>query len=118
MHTKVKSTIFATVLALVATANASSVYAAEARGINGRWIMPDNSILTIRGSDWITPRGTGTIHRTNGNTFRVEYDKDQGTKCLYRINTAAGGDIMVLEAADKTQSLELCPSGRFTRSDQ
>jgi hypothetical protein len=117
MHTKAKSTIIAAAFALVATAAASTAYAAEAKGISGRWIMPDNSILTIRGSDWITPRGTGTIHRTAGNTFRVEYDKDQGTKCLYRINTAAGGDIMVLEAADKTQSNESCPSGRFTRSD-
>lgn len=117
MHTTVKSTILATALAVVAMASASGTYAAEAKGLSGRWIMPDNSILTIRGSDWITPRGTGTIHRTNGNTYRVEYDKDQGTKCLYRINTAAGGDIMVLEAADKTQSNESCPSGRFTRSD-
>jgi hypothetical protein len=117
MHTKVKSTIIATAFALVATAGCSSVYAAEAKGISGRWIAPDNSILTIHGSEWSSPRGTATIHRTNSNTFRVEYDKDQGTKCLYRINTAAGGDIMVLEAADKTQSNESCPSGRFTRSD-
>jgi hypothetical protein len=118
MHTKLKSTVFVTALALVATASANSVYAAEAKGISGRWISPDNSILTIRGSEWSSPRGTASIHRTHGNTFRVEYDKDQGTKCLYRINTAAGGDIMVLEAADKTQSLESCPNGRFTRSDQ
>ena len=116
MFTKTKLTVFATAVALAA-AGATTVHAAEGKGLSGRWIMPDNSILTIRGSDWITPRGTGTIYRRAGNTFRVEYHELQGTACTYRINTAAGGDILVLEAADKTQSLEFCPSGRFTRSD-
>ena len=117
MFTKAKLTIFATAVALAAAAGATTVHAAEGKGLSGRWIMPDSSILTIRGSDWITPRGTGTIYRKAGNTFRVEYHEYQGTACTYRINTAAGGDILVLEAADKTQSIELCPSGRFTRSD-
>ena len=114
MFTKVKLAILVTAAALTAT---STVHAAEGKGLSGRWISPDNSILTIRGSDWITTRGTGTIYRKAGNTFRVEYHEQQGTACTYRINTAAGGDILVLEAADRTQSMEMCPSGRFTRSD-
>ncbi len=117
MFNKAKRTTFATAMALVAVVGTTTVQAAEGKGLSGRWIMPDNTILTIRGSDWITPRGTATIYRKFGNTFRVEYHEYQGTACTYRINTAAGGDILVLEAADKTQSMEMCPSGRFTRSD-
>jgi hypothetical protein len=116
MFTRAKFTFLGAATALGFVLGAPGAHA-EAKGISGRWIMPDNSVLTIRGSDWSSPRGTATIYRKAGNTFRVEYHEYQGTACTYRINTAAGGDILVLEAADKTQSIEMCPSGRFTRSD-
>jgi hypothetical protein len=119
MFIKAKLTVLATAVALAAIAGTTTVHAAEGKGgLSGRWIMPDNSILTIRGSEWSHPAwGAATIHRTEGNTFRVDYHQHQGTGCTYRINTTASGDILVLEAADATQSFDFCPSGRFSRAD-
>ena len=118
MFTKASLAVFATAVALAAAAGTTTVHAAEGKGLSGRWIMPDNSILTIRGTEWSHPAwGAATIHRTAGNTFRVDYHEHQGTGCTYRINTTAGGDILVLEAADATQSFDYCPTGRFSRSD-
>ena len=118
MFKKARLTIFATAVALVATAGTTAVHAAEAKGISGRWIGQDNSVLTIRGSEWVHQSfGVGTIHRLSGNTIRVDYNGHQGTGCTYRVNTTAGGDILVLETADASQSLDFCPSGRFSRAD-
>jgi hypothetical protein len=118
MLTQIKSILVTGAAILTMTVAATSANAAEAKTMSGRWIMPDNSILVIRGSDWFHPgKGAGTISRKAGNTFRVEYNSHQGTGCTYRANTTAGGDVLVLEAADATQSTDFCPSGRFSRSD-
>jgi hypothetical protein len=119
MFTRAKFILLGAAMALGLTFGASGAHAEPAKGISGRWIMPDSSVLVIRGSDWFHPtRGAATIRRMAGNTIRVDYHAFQGTGCTYRVNTAAGGDILVLETADTTQSIEFCPSGRFTRSDQ
>jgi hypothetical protein len=87
--------------------------------MNGRWIGPDNSLLTIRGSEWVHQgRGTATIRKgSRGATIDVYYHQYQGMRCAYRVHMAAGGEIMVLEAADALQSFDFCPSGRFSRRD-
>ena len=117
MFARAKLVLLGTVMALGVTFGASAA-SAEAKSLSGHWIMPDNTILVIHGSDWFHPqRGAATIRRTGGNTIRVDYHAFQGTGCTYRVNTIAGGDILVLETADATQSLDFCPSGRFSRSD-
>jgi hypothetical protein len=117
MFTRAKFTLLGAAMALGVTLGASGANA-QAKGISGRWIMPDNQVLVIHGSDWIHPvRGSATIRRTAGNTFKVDYHGFQGTGCTYRVNTTAGGDILVLETADATQSPDFCPSGRLSRSD-
>jgi hypothetical protein len=117
MFTRAKFILLGAAMALGVTLCASGAQA-EAKGMNGRWIMPDNTVLVIHGSDWSHPsRGAATIRRTGGNTIRVDYHSFQGTGCTYRVNTTAGGDILVLETADATQSLDFCPSGRFSRTD-
>jgi hypothetical protein len=119
MFTRAKFTLLGAAMVLGVTLGASGAYAEPAKGISGRWIMPDNTVLIIRGSEWFHPvRGAATIRRQAGNTVRVDYHAFQGTGCTYRINTTAGGDILVLETADNTQSPDFCPNGRFSRSDQ
>jgi hypothetical protein len=117
MFTRAKFTLLSAAMVLGVTLGASGAHA-EAKGISGRWIMPDSSVLVIRGSEWFHPsRGAATIRRMAGNTIRVDYHAFQGTGCTYRVNTIAGGEILVLETVDATQSLDFCPSGRFSRSD-
>ena len=119
MSTKTKFFMLAAATALALTAAVPSAQAAgESKGTSGRWILPDGSMLTIRGSEWTHQvRGTATIRRVAGNTIKVSYNGHQGTGCTYRINTIANGDVLVLETADATQSPDFCPSGRLSRSD-
>jgi hypothetical protein len=118
MFINAKLTLLAAAVALAAAAGTTTVHAAEGKGLSGRWIGQDNAVLTIRGSEWVHQSfGTGTIRRLGGNTIRVDYNGHQGTGCTYRANTTAGGDILVLEIADATQSFDFCPSGRFSRAD-
>lgn len=117
MHTRAKFSILAATMA-VGISFGGQVAHAEGKTISGRWIMPDNSILTIRGSDWSHPaHGAATISRQAGASIRVSYHAHQGTVCKYRVSTTAGGDVLVLEAADASQPLDFCPSGRFSRAD-
>jgi hypothetical protein len=117
MNIRAKFSILAAAMAVGITFGTPGAHA-QGKTISGHWIMPDNKVLTIRGSEWTHPaRGAATIHRIAGNTFRVDYHEYQGTGCTYRITTTAGGDILVLETADATQSLDFCPSGRFSRRD-
>ena len=119
MFSRTKFAILATVTVLALTAGTHSTQAApEGKGMSGRWILPDGSMLTIRGSEWAhQTRGLATIRRVAGNTVKVSYNGHQGTGCTYRINTIANGDILVLEPADATQSPDYCPSGRLSRAD-
>jgi len=92
---------------------------AQANGLSGRWIGSDNSVLTIHGSEWVHQvRGTATIRKgSRGAAIDVYYHQHQGMRCAYRVHTAAGGEILVLEIVDALQSSDFCPSGRFSRSD-
>jgi hypothetical protein len=91
---------------------------AQSQSMNGQWIAPDNSILVIRGTQWFHPTGgTATIKRGKGSSsIEVFYNQRQGTRCAYRVHFAAEGDVLVLEATDQLQALELCPTGRFSRA--
>jgi hypothetical protein len=92
---------------------------AQVNGFSGRWIGSDNSVLTIRGSEWVHQGlGTATIRKgSRGAAIDVYYHQHQGMRCAYRVHTAAGGQILVLEMADALQSPDFCPNGRFSRSD-
>lgn len=113
-----KLAILATVTALALTVGVDGVQAAESKGLNGKWILPDGSVLTIRGSEWNhQSKGLATIRRGAGNNIKISYNSHQGTGCAYRVNTIANGDILVLESADATQSPDFCPIGRLSRAD-
>jgi hypothetical protein len=91
------------------------------RVLNGNWIIGDGEgVLTIRGSRWLHPKyGAGTIRRGEGSAnYEVFYDKHQGVRCAYRVMTIAGGEILVLEVADETQSPDYCPRGKLSRADR
>lgn len=89
----------------------------SAKQLNGRWILPDNKVLVIRGTSWFHPvHGTGTIKQGKGAAdYEVFYTAHQGVRCAYSINATAGGEILVLDAVDKTQSPDFCPTGRLSR---
>ena len=118
MITKCKGAAFA---AAVAGTILTGMSAADAQiiSLNGRWAGSDNLVLVIRGSDWFHPeRGAATIRKgSNGASIDVYYHQYQGMRCQYRVHTAGGGDVLVLEAVDASQSRDFCPSGRFSRSD-
>jgi hypothetical protein len=118
MFMRTRLAILAAATALTLTVGGHSTYAAEGKSMSGKWLLPDGSVLTIRGSEWNhQSRGLATIRRGAGNTIRVSYNSHQGTGCSYRVNTIANGDILVLETADATQSPDFCPSGRLSRAD-
>jgi len=116
MNTKSKSAIFAAGIVGTVLLGTSGSHAQG--NISGRWIGSDNSVLVIRGSEWTHPaRGTATIRKGRTGGIDVFYHQYQGMKCSYRVHTAAGGEILVLEPSDALQSFEFCPSGRFSRRD-
>lgn len=91
---------------------------AEPNDLNGRWILADGAgVLVIKGASWFHPKhGTGTIKRGRGAAdYEVFYTEHQGTRCAYQINTAAGGELLVLDTADATQSPDFCPAGKLSR---
>jgi hypothetical protein len=109
----------AALLGAIVLLSASAV--ANERVLNGTWIIGDGEgALTIRGSHWYHPKyGAGTIRRgTGAANYEVFYDKHQGTRCAYRVMTIAGGQILVLEVADETQSPDYCPRGKLSRADR
>jgi hypothetical protein len=118
MNTKRKVAGFAVGIASMILLGISGANA-QANGWSGRWIGSDNSVLTIRGSEWVhQARGTATIRKsTKSGSIDVYYHQYQGVRCTYRVHTAAGGELLVLEAADALQSPDFCPGGRFSRSD-
>ena len=118
MLSRTRLAILASATVLALTAGAATTQAAEAKSMNGRWIWPDGSALTIRGAEWTHQSyGVATIRRGAGNTIKISYNGHQGTGCTYRVNTIANGDILVLETADATQSPDFCPAGRLSRAD-
>jgi len=89
--------------------------------MNGTWIIGDGQgILTIRGSSWNhDKKGAATIQKGTGSAnYEVFYNQHQGVRCAYRVKTIADGAILVLEAADETQSADFCPQGKLSRADK
>ncbi|MBL8882368.1 MAG: hypothetical protein JNL45_04855 [Hyphomicrobium sp.] len=89
--------------------------------MNGTWVIGDGTgKLTIHGSRWNHDKfGAGTIQKGTGSAhYEVFYNKHQGVRCAYRITTIADGAILVLEAADETQSADYCPQGKLSRADK
>lgn len=107
----------AAILFAAAICTGASAASADAGQITGRWIMPDNKVLVIRGSNWFHPvNGAATIKPGKGAAeYEVFYTAHQGVRCAYRINATAGGEVLVLDAVDSTQSPDFCPNGRFSR---
>ena|SRR5437868_3036843 len=118
MNTQRKITAFTAGIAGMILVGISGANA-QVNGLGGRWIGSDNSVLTIRGSEWVHQgHGTATIRKgSRGAAIDVYYHQHQGMRCAYRVHTAAGGEILVLEVADALQSPDFCPSGQFSRSD-
>ena len=93
---------------------------AIAGDLDGAWLIPEEEgVLTIEGSEWRHPdKGLATLSRgREASEYEVTYQQHQGIKCEYRITKAADGRIITLEAADATQQLEYCPSGKLLRAD-
>lgn len=111
------ATLSAVLVSVVAAAGSATPAMAQAKDLNGRWIMPDNKVLVIRGKSWFHPvHGAGTIKSGKGAAdYDVFYTAHQGIRCSYQINASAGGEILVLDAADQTQSPDFCPTGRLSR---
>jgi hypothetical protein len=78
-------------------------------------------VLKIEGSDWYHPdKGLASLSRGKGAAdYSVTYVQHQGVTCSYRISRAAGGDVLMLEAADETQLMDYyyCPTGKLLRAD-
>ena len=88
--------------------------------LNGAWLIGDGEgILRIEGSEWRHPgKGLATLSAgREAADYEVNYQQHQGIKCQYRVTKAAQGKILMLEAADATQSLDYCPSGKLLRAD-
>ncbi len=119
MSIKRKGRVIVAALITTILAGTSGAYSQAKNPLNGRWIMGDNAVLVIRGSDWFHPKyGAASIRKGSGGAdIDVYYHRDQATRCKYRVHTAAAGDILVLEAADTGQSIDFCPSGRFSCQD-
>jgi hypothetical protein len=49
--------------------------------------------------------------------YVVTYVQHQGVRCSYRISRTAGGGILMLEAADETQLMDFCPTGKLLKAD-
>ncbi|MEI9901701.1 MAG: hypothetical protein WDN31_18125 [Hyphomicrobium sp.] len=106
-------------IAIVAALAATAATSAQAQGspLTGRWILGDGAgVLVIRGASWFHPKnGAGRITPGKGAAdYEVFYTEHQGVRCAYHVNTVAGGEILVLEAADDTQSPDFCPSGKLS----
>jgi hypothetical protein len=114
-----KSRAIAAAIVTTALLGTSGAHAQAKNPLNGRWIMADNSVLIIRGSEWFHPRyGAASIRKGNGAAdIEVFYHRDRFARCGYRVHLAASGEILVLETTEQTQSMDFCPSGRFSRQD-
>jgi len=108
-------------LAASGVTGARHVAGAAAGGdLDGTWLLVEGEgVLTIEGSEWRHPeKGLATLSRgRESSEYEVTYQRHQGIKCAYRITKAADGKILTLEAADATQQLEYCPSGKLLRAD-
>lgn len=103
---------------LIAFAISLTAANAKERDLSGRWVLLDgDGVLVIHGSDWEHPKyGSGSIKRgTEAADYDVFYHKHQGVHCAYRVMRIADGEILVLEAADATQSPDYCPVGKLSR---
>ncbi len=111
------ATLTVALVTFVGAVGSATSAMAQAKDLNGRWIMPDNKVLVIRGKSWFHPvHGAGTIKSGKGAAdYDVFYTAHQGIRCSYQINAIAGGEILVLDATDKTQSPDFCPTGRLSR---
>ena len=92
----------------------------EPNALDGAWLMSEGEgILRIEGSEWRHPdKGLATLSQAHeAGEYGVTYQQHQGIKCAYRITKAADGRILTLEAADATQLLDYCPSGKLLRAD-
>ena len=86
--------------------------------LSGRWVLLDGEgVLVIHGSSWEHPKyGSASIKRgTEAADYDVYYHKHEGVHCAYRVMKIADGEILVLEAADGTQSPDYCPVGKLSR---
>jgi hypothetical protein len=103
---------------LLAFAANLGVASAKDSDLSGRWVLLDGEgVLVIHGSNWEHPKyGSASIKRgTEAADYDVFYHKHQGVHCAYRVIRIAGGEILVLEAADATQSPDYCPVGKLSR---
>ena len=92
----------------------------DAGELDGAWLMSEGEgILRIEGSEWRHPdKGLATLSRGHeAGKYEVTYQQRQGIKCEYRVTKAADGRIITLEAADATQMLDYCPSGKLLKAD-
>ena len=92
----------------------------DAGALDGAWLMSEGEgILRIEGSEWRHPdKGLATLSRgPEAGEYDVTYQQRQGIKCAYRVTKAADGRIITLEAADATQMLDYCPSGKLLRAE-
>jgi hypothetical protein len=104
-------------IAFVIALGAANAHAQKA-DLNGKWVLADGEgVLVIRGQDWEHPKyGAASIKRGGGAAdYEVHYHKHQGVSCAYRVLKVADGEILVLEAADATQSPDYCPVGKLSR---
>ena len=106
------------VVLLIAFAISLTAASAKERDLSGRWVLLDgDGVLVIHGSNWEHPKyGSASIKRgTEAADYDVYYHKHQGVHCAYRVIRIADGEILVLEAADATQSPDYCPVGKLSR---
>ena len=92
----------------------------DSNQLNGAWLLADHDgTLTIEGSEWRHPeKGLAMLSRgSEAGDYEVTYQQPQGIKCQYRVTKAADGNVLILEAADATQSLDYCPSGKLLRAE-
>jgi hypothetical protein len=88
--------------------------------LDGAWLLPEgDGILKIDGSEWRHPdKGLASLLAgRQANDYEVIYQQHQGMKCEYRITKAADGKILFVEAADDTQPVDYCPSGKLLKAD-